>query len=346
MTRRSVLLLGLLLLVSLGGCGRLGDPPWQATAVLKETSGLYVGNDVGVLGVTVGKITKLEPKGETVHVTFEVTDPQVRIPADAAAVVVSRSVATDRYIELTPVYSSGPTMRSGTIIPLARTRTPVDFDEVLTAMSDLSSELVNSPKATNSIREVLQAVAAAFAGNSGDLNAAIKGLADLVGTVHGQRSNIFDTMDSLDRLSTGLVDHKDLIREFVENLSDALDLLNSERSDVEKVLKSVSATIDRVAEFSHDNRGAVKSSVDQVLVLLRNILESRSDLGGVLELMPLATDNVGRAADGQGNVWVRSKPAEILGLGPQFEQLCAALGPVCNFATFPKIPGLTGGATG
>jgi phospholipid/cholesterol/gamma-HCH transport system substrate-binding protein len=345
MTRRSVVILGFLLLASLGGCGRLGDPPLEATAVLKESSGLYVGNDVGVLGVTVGKITKLEPQGETVHVTFEVTDPQVRIPADAAAVVVSRSVATDRYIELTPVYRSGPTMPSGTVIPLARTRTPVDFDEVLTAMSDLSSELVNSPKATNGIREVLQTVAATFAGNSDDLNAAIKGLADLVGTVHGQRTSIFDTMDSLDRLSTGLVDHEDLIQEFVENLSDALDLLNSERSDVEQVLKSVSATVDRVAEFSQENRGAVTSSVDQVLVLLRSILESRPDLGGVLELMPLATDNVGRAADGKGNIWVRTKPAEILGLGPQFEQLCAALGPVCNFATFPQIPGLTGGAS-
>lgn len=345
MAHRFVAILCFLLLVALGGCGKLGDPPLEATAVLKEASGLYVGNDVGVLGVTVGKITKLEPRGKTVHVTFEVTDPQVRVPADAAAIVVSRSVATDRYIELSPVYSGGATMTSGTVIPLARTRTPVDFDEVLTAMSDLASELVNSPKATNGIREVLQTVAATFAGNSDDLNAAIKGLADLVGTVHGQSSSIFDTMDSLDRLSTGLVDHEELIQEFVENLSDALDLLNSERSDVEQVLKSVSATIDRVAEFSQENRGAVKSSVDKVLVLLRTILESRSDLGSVLELMPLATDNVGRTADGKGNVWVRTKPAEILGLGPQFEQLCAALGPVCNFATFPQIPGLTGGAS-
>lgn len=345
MTRRFVTGLCILLLVSLSGCGSVGNGPLEATAILKESAGLYVGNDVGVLGVSVGKITKVEPKGEIVRVTFEVTDPDVKVPADAAAVVVSRSVATDRYIELTPVYDGGPTMASGTVIPLARTRTPVDFDEVLSAMSDLASELTTAPKATNSIREVLQTVAATFAGNSDELNAAIKGLAELVGTVHGQRSSIFATMDSVDHLATGLVDHEKLIREFVANLRDALDLLNSERSDVEQVLTSASKTIDRVATFSRDNRGAINSSLDQVLTLLRNVLETRPDLSVTLQYLPLATENVGRAADGKGNVWVRSKPAELLGLGPLFEQLCAALGPVCDFFTFPEIPGSTGGAT-
>lgn len=338
MARVALWISGVLLVSTLSGCGVLGNRPFEATAVLKESSGLYVGNDVGVLGVTVGKITKIEPKGATVHVTFKVTDPDVKVPADADAVVVSRSVATDRYIELTPVYEGGPTMASGTVIPLERTRTPVDFDQVLTALSDLSSELTNAPGATNSIREVLETVAAAFSGKSDDLNASIHGMAKLVSTVHRQKDDIFATMDSLDVLSTGLVSHEQLIRTFVKNLAEALDLLNDQRSDVETVLKSISKTVDRVAEFSEDNRSAINNSLDQVLVLLQNMLESRPDLDGTLQLLPLATENVANAADGQGNVWVRAKPGEILGLGAVLEPLCLALGPVCDLATFPSLP--------
>ncbi len=73
-------------------------------AYFPDSAGLFVGNDVGILGVPVGKITEIEPAGIEVKVTMEI-DADRAIPADAGAAVVARSVATDRYVELTPVYS-------------------------------------------------------------------------------------------------------------------------------------------------------------------------------------------------------------------------------------------------
>ena len=314
--------------------------------MLGDGAGLYVGNDVGVLGVPVGKVTQVEPEGKVVKVTLKVTDPNIKIPADAAAVVVSRSVATDRYVELTPVYHGGAEMPSGTLIPLDRTRTPVDFDEVLGSLSDLAASLTDSPKATNSISQVLQIVAAAFTGNADELNSAVHGLAGLVDTVHGQRSNLFDTMDSLDKLATDLVDNKKLIETFVQNLSDALDLLNSERHDIGDVLRALSDTLERLTEFSHDNRGAIKASVAQVTKLLRIALKSRTDLAETIQVLPLATDNVARTSNpDDDHIWVRAVPAQLFGLGPLFEQLCQYVGPVCNLATFPDLTKLFGGLT-
>lgn len=338
--------LGLALVAVLGGCSLPGAGAREITAMIGDGAGLYAGNDVGVLGVPVGKVTKVEPRGKVVKVTLRVTDPDVKIPADAAAVVVSRSVATDRYVELTPVYHGGPQMASGTVIPLERTRTPVDFDEVLGSLSELASSLTDSPKATNSISEVLQVVAAAFTGNSEDLNHAIHGLADLVDTVHGSRDDLFDTMRSLDRLASGLVDNKELIRTFVENLGDALDLLNSERNTVGDVLRALQETLERLTDFSRDNRRAVTASVAQVTKLVQTALKSRADLGEGLEVMPLATENIARAKNPEtGHIWVRAVPAQILGLGPLFEQLCQSIGPVCDLATFPDLTSLFGGAT-
>lgn len=338
--------LALVLISLVGGCTLPGVGAREITATLGDGAGLYVGNDVGVLGVPVGKVTKVEPAGKVVKVTLKVTDPDIKIPADAAAVVVSRSVATDRYVELTPVYHGGPEMPSGTNIPLERTRTPVDFDQVLGSMSELASSLTDSPKATNSLSEVLHIVAAAFTGNADDLNSAVHGLADLVDTVHGHRTELFDTMDSLDELATGLVDNKQLIETFVENLGDALDLLNSERDEIGHVLRALADTLERLSEFSRENRGAVKASVKQVTTLLETALRSRTDLAETLAVLPLATENVARAQndDGSKHIWVRAVPAEILGLGPLFEQLCQLMGPVCNLATFPDLTDLFGGS--
>lgn len=342
MTRLFCFVLTLALSVLLGGCSLPGSGSREITAMLGDGAGLYVGNDVGVLGVPVGKVTAVEPAGKVVKVTMKVTDPDIKIPADAAAVVVSRSVATDRYIELTPVYRGGVQMPSGSVIPLERTRTPVDFDEVLGSLSEIAEDLTETPAATNSISEVLQTVAAAFTGNSDDLNTAVHGLSDLVDTVHGQRSELFDTMDSLDELATELVDNKDLIETFVENLGDALDLLNGERGEIGHVLRALQDTLEELTEFSKENRGAVKASVEEATELLHATLRDRKDLAETLQVMPLATDNIARALSPDNRIWVRTNIFQLTPLAPLVEQLCQIIGPVCEQLSFPEIPGLGG----
>lgn len=331
-----------LLLLAVGGCSPLGgDDDRRITAVFEETAGLYVGNDVGVMGVPVGEITDIEPRGSVVEVTLEITDDSIKIPADAAAVVVSRSVATDRYVELTPVYDGGKELAPGATIPLARTRTPVDFDQVLASTSNLASSLTRTPGVTNNLERVLQITATAFRGNGDALHGAIGGLADLVDTVHGQRSDIFATMRSLDRLSRGLANNEQLVRSFVHNLGGAIRLLNSERGDIGLVLRSLSTTVDRITRFSRQNRGTIKASLGQVETLLHNLLASRRDLGETLRVLPLATQNIANAAAPDGHIWVRGEPGQLLGLGPLFEQICQVAGAACNLATFPDLTNLS-----
>ena len=78
-----------------------GDEPITVTAQFDSASGVYEGNVVAVLGMPVGKVTRINPRGGYVEVEFTV-DRNVKIPADAEAVTVSTSILTDRHIELTP----------------------------------------------------------------------------------------------------------------------------------------------------------------------------------------------------------------------------------------------------
>ena len=81
----------------------------KLTAQFDNAAGLYENNTVAVLGMPVGEVTKITPKGGYVEVEFTV-DKDVKVPADAQAVTISNSILTDRQIELTPPYRGGPTL--------------------------------------------------------------------------------------------------------------------------------------------------------------------------------------------------------------------------------------------
>ncbi|HNI70388.1 MAG TPA: MlaD family protein [Marmoricola sp.] len=165
--RRFRILAGLALITTLAlvasSCMPFTAKDLKVTAYFADSSGLFVGNDVGVLGVSVGKITKITPQGDQVRVEMEI-DADQKVPVDAGAVVVARSVATDRYVELTPVYKSGPTMKSGAVIEEQRTKTPVDFDTVLASLNTLAKGLTGTPGNEQLVGDAVNNLAEAIGG--------------------------------------------------------------------------------------------------------------------------------------------------------------------------------------
>jgi len=106
----------------------------------QDAVGLFVGNDVAVLGLKVGSVTAIRAEGTHVLVDMSI-DPGVKLPANVGAVTMSPSVVTDRRVELTPVFRGGPTMRDGDLIPMDRTHVPVEIDRLFTAADRLTGQL-------------------------------------------------------------------------------------------------------------------------------------------------------------------------------------------------------------
>ncbi len=208
----------------------------EVTAYFTDTAGLFVGNDVGILGVSVGKITDIEPEGAQVKVTLEV-ESEYDVPADVGAAVVARSVATDRYVELTPVYSSGPTLAAGDDIPVDRTRTPVDFDQVLEALNTFATGIAGSGKAKQAIRRIIDSGDRALDGRGQLVNDTVSDLAGAVGDVTGQREDVTATIRSLDVLVGTLATNEQTARTFIEQVTQAADLLDDEKIDFRTALR-------------------------------------------------------------------------------------------------------------
>src|SRR4051812_20222313 len=90
-----------------------------------NSSGLFVGDDVRILGVPVGKIDRIEPQGTRVKISFWY-DEKSRVPNDAKAVIFSPALVTARAIQLSPAYTGGTVMADHTVIPQERTAVPVE----------------------------------------------------------------------------------------------------------------------------------------------------------------------------------------------------------------------------
>jgi phospholipid/cholesterol/gamma-HCH transport system substrate-binding protein len=297
----------------------------KVTAYFSDTAGVFVGNDVGVLGVTVGTITAIQPVGSQVKVTMEV-DADQPIPAGAAAVVVPRSVATDRYIELTPVYRSGPKMQSGAVIPVDRTRTPVEFDEVLGSLNNLATGLAGHGNTANAVRRLLASQSKALRGKGTLINHSIKSLGAATNGISAQRKNATSTLVALDGLTRKLAVNQQVVRTFIRQVSEASSLLAQERGNFKASLRNVTKMIRVVARFAHRNRADITSAVDRTNHVMRNVLSRRQQVAQILRVMPLATENLHNMMGPDGRLRVRLDITSLLPVvGPILGKVCQLL---------------------
>jgi phospholipid/cholesterol/gamma-HCH transport system substrate-binding protein len=314
-----------------------GGGTMEVTAYFEDSSGLFVGNDVGILGVVVGKITAIEPDGDKVKVTMQIDDDH-KVPADAGAVVVARSVATDRYVELTPVYSKGPTLEDGAEIGLERTRTPVDFDQVLATLNDFATGIAGSKSAKKAIQRFINEGTDALKGNGPLINQTVHALEEGVNGIHAQRDNITSTLRSLDVLLAAVSSNEAIAREFIHQVTEASDLLASERENFRTAIQSLDDAVTVVAQFAVDNRQQIVETLDGSRRLVRTVLQKQRQLTEILRVMPLTLDNIDRASNGD-RLRVVLDPVLLLPLGGVLADVCDQLpGDICNLLGDVELP--------
>ena len=95
---------GVLVALLVAGAAYLFIPGLGKTKIsahFVSTTGLYEGDVVRVLGVNVGKVTKIEPRDRDTYVEMKI-DSSVDVPADAKALIVAQSLVSARFVQLTP----------------------------------------------------------------------------------------------------------------------------------------------------------------------------------------------------------------------------------------------------
>lgn len=329
------------LALSVSACGPFGDGTRTITAEFPDSAGLFVGNDVGVLGVPIGTVTKIVPDGTSVKVTMKVKASQP-IPEHAGAAIVARSVATDRYVEITPVYSGGPKMADNAVIPASRTVTPVDFDAVLKSLNDFATGIGGSKESKDAVRRIVDSGAAALDGRGPLLNQTINNLGGATTTLSSQRQQFTDTLTSLDGLVNTIDTNQQTEREFINQVAAAADLLASQRTEFKQTLNALDSTVNNVAQFTTTNKDTITATLNKSSQLMQTVIGKQKQVHQALTGIPTALQNLQRASD-HGVLPVRLDAVDLLPLGGLLKGICNALPlNLCNLIDGTGIVGQLG----
>jgi virulence factor Mce-like protein len=268
---------------------------YRVTAYFTETVGLYPGSGVSILGIDVGEITDITALGDQVKVDMLVDD-DYDIPADADAVVLAPSLVSDRYVQFAPVYDGGPKMKDGDVVPLKRTGTPVELDQVYGALDELSAAL--GPTGANkngALSDLVDVGAANLDGNGAALNKTLTGFSQAVETLADNRDDLFASLDNLQTFTTALATIDAQVSQFNDNMAAVSDLLKDERQNLAQAVQLLSQALSDVAGFIQDNTTLLSTNINRLADVTLSLVQQRRALGEVLDAAPAALGNLAHA---------------------------------------------------
>jgi phospholipid/cholesterol/gamma-HCH transport system substrate-binding protein len=242
-------------------------------------------------------------------------DAKYDVPADAQAVIVTPTLVADRFVQLTPVYTSGPTLDDGAEIALPDTGVPVELDRIYSSLQTLTRALgPNGVNADGTLDEFLRTTRKAFEGQGRSGNEMLRELSAAVETFGEGAGPLFDTVTSLAEFTTTLADNDQVVRSFMRDLAGVSRTLAAESDELQQAVAAVADAVGSVEGFVRDNRDALVKNVKSLTTVMATIDSERANLDKAMRIAPLAMSNLKMSFDPYsqsqnsrigigGNVW-------------------------------------------
>jgi phospholipid/cholesterol/gamma-HCH transport system substrate-binding protein len=274
-----------------------GSKTRHVTAYFTSTVGLYVGNDVRILGVKVGSIDSITPDGKQVKVVMSYNGSD-KLPKSVDAVIIEPSIVSDRYVQLTPGYSGGPQLADNAVLATNQTRVPIELDQVFGNINSLDTALgPNGANKNGALSTLLTVGAKNLAGNGTQLNSTLKAFSAAISTLAGSRGDLFATVDNLQKFTTTLADNDGGVRRLNENLALVGGQLAGERKDLGAALTNLATALSAVNSFVADNRNNLTGDIHGLAKVTGVLTKEKAAITQFTDLAPFALSDLGLSYD-------------------------------------------------
>jgi phospholipid/cholesterol/gamma-HCH transport system substrate-binding protein len=248
---------------------RGGEDTYRVTAFFPRAIGLFERSTVRVLGVEVGRIAEVAPEGDRVRVALDVRE-DVKIPANASAIIVPISLISDRYVQLSPVWRGGPALQPGDEIPLSRGVAPAELDDLLATLKRFLEALEpGTPTEPGALGRFVQNADKALAGRGAQLGETIDTLATLLDVLGRNVSSVDSIITNLDRLFTTLSTHDDALRATNRGLGTVMSSLADQEGALEAGTGNLASLVAELGSLVREHR----SDLDEDLAILADVSE-------------------------------------------------------------------------
>lgn len=288
------LALTLLVLLVGGSVTALQSAPVKKTtltAYFDNSNGIYPGDDVRILGVPVGKIDTIEPQPQRAKITFWV-DSKFKVPNDAKAVIVSPTVVTARFIQLTPVYTTGAALPDNAVIPQERTAVPVEWDDLRAQLQKLNTTLQpTQPGGVSTLGAFVETVANNLRGQGPAIRDSVVKLSQSLSILGDKSGDLFGTLKNLSVLVSALHDSTDLMHQLNENLAAVTSLLTNDPNEIGAAVTDLNGAVTDLQAFLAENRESLGTSFDKLAEITKALGNSSGDLKQALHVFPNELSN-------------------------------------------------------
>jgi ABC-type transporter Mla subunit MlaD len=295
--------------------------PFEFNAVFQTGNNLRLDSPVRIAGVNVGKVTKVEraEDSDLVKVTMTLDDTGQPIHKDATAMIRSRIFLEGNFfVDLRPGTPGAPNVDDGDTLPVTQTATPVQLDQLLTALQTgdrqylqdllkgLGNALTRKPSAADDSQQdvIVQGKTASQALNESltyapdalkhgsqsseallgtephDLSKLVKGLAKTTTALSTNEQQLKELITNFNRFFASFAAEE-------TNLNKSVQLLGPTIEHAHSSLQSLNAALPQLEGFARDIIPGVKETPATITAVSPWIAEAqrlfaRSELGGLL----------------------------------------------------------------
>jgi phospholipid/cholesterol/gamma-HCH transport system substrate-binding protein len=285
---------------SFGGPSPLAPAGYRFHASFDQAATLTPNADVRIAGVSVGKVIKVTPQGLRTDALIQLQRRYAPLPSDARAILRSKTLLGETFVELTPGTKTAPKLKEGGTLSVGQIGQTQGLDQVLSAFDEPTRQ---------SFKSFLHDLSGALDGRGQDLSDSI--------------ANAGVATDELTTVVVALDSEQDSVRRLVRDTGAVLRTLGERQSDLQSLItageqvfsataarnRELTATTEAMPEFLRQLRFTLSSvertsavaaptlrALRPVAPLVRPGLVEASKLAPELEALFRATPPVQRAA--------------------------------------------------
>jgi phospholipid/cholesterol/gamma-HCH transport system substrate-binding protein len=221
----------LFLWITFGGPTPFKAKTYQIKIPFNEATQLAEQSDVRISGVSVGKVQTIEeaPDGQRALATVDVEDQYAPIPAGTRAILRTKTLLGETYVELTPGNAKGPQLHDGSTLPVANVAESVQLDEIFRTFN---------PRTRAAFQEWMQESAAGIEGQGQGFSNAI--------------AEFEPTFTEFDRLFRVLDTQRLAVRQLFSNGAVAFRALRGREGQLADLIRTSNAVFQTTAARDHD----------------------------------------------------------------------------------------------
>jgi phospholipid/cholesterol/gamma-HCH transport system substrate-binding protein len=273
----------------------IGQPTNSYQAVFTNATGLEPGDIVRIAGVQVGKVNGVDilHQGNQyfAKVAFTVLSSQ-HLTNHSDASIQFENLLGQRYLDITQGQPGGSPLKSGTTIPLGRTRPGLDLTSVFNGFQPLLAAL--NPTQVN---ELTASMIAVFQGESGAVSSLLSETANFTENLAQRQAIIYQVLDNLTPLLTSVNAHDQQLGDLISGFDSLATGLAGQRQQLGSALTGLSTLTGNLSNLLSRSQPYLDQDISGLASATGSLAANQTQISNAIGDLPAFLTALNKASD-------------------------------------------------